>query len=248
MDQRTSEAFGTTYFEEVYPTAQLRPLSMNWWSARFYAGLCRRILRARGGQSLLELGCGFGHTLALLPEFTCVGIDVAPEDILDVTRENTPRATILRGDIAGATPEAVRERRFDMVLAKYVFEHTLRPEEAIRTACQFLNPGGTLLYAVPNCDHPLRTWKGEAWYALQDPTHVNLLWPEEWLLLTEAAGFRIQAVHADGFWDVPYVGGIPPLAQMAVGMALGGVQVLTKRLFLPRTWGENIIVVAQRGE
>ena len=65
-------------------------------------------------------------------------------------------------------------------------------------------------------------------------------------LAIEDAGFTIKRAFADGFWDVPYVRFVPRQIQKLFFGSLGGLQAITGIVFLPRTWGESIIVIAQK--
>jgi hypothetical protein len=60
------------------------------------------------------------------------------------------------------------------------------------------------------------------------------------------AGFRFIKVFSDGFWDVPYVQGIPKTLQKLIFGSLGGFQAITGLPFLPMRWGESIMVIARK--
>jgi hypothetical protein len=87
---------------------------------------------------------------------------------------------------------------------------------------------------------------GEKWIGYQDPTHIALKPPAEWLALIRAAGFHIRRVFADGFWDVPYIPAVPNLLQKLFFGSAGGFQAVTGLVFLPMRWGESIMVIASK--
>jgi hypothetical protein len=64
--------------------------------------------------------------------------------------------------------------------------------------------------------------------------------------MIEAAGIRTRRTFADGFWDVPYISFIPRQIQKVAFGALGGFQALTGFVFLPRRWGESLMVIAEK--
>ena len=87
---------------------------------------------------------------------------------------------------------------------------------------------------------------GDEWFAYRDPTHSALLDRDDWLTRTRSAGFTVERVAADGLWDPPYVRRLPRPIQLATLGAPAALQVLSGRAFLPRDWGECIIVTARR--
>jgi len=135
---------------------------------------------------------------------------------------------------------------FGLVIIKHVVEHLERPEKCIQELMQVLAPGGVLILATPNLDSLLKPLKGETWIGYQDPTHIALKPPKEWLDLLRAEDFKIERVFADGFWDVPYVRWIPKTFQKILFGSLGGLQAVSGLVYLPYRWGESIIVIALR--
>jgi hypothetical protein len=107
-------------------------------------------------------------------------------------------------------------------------------------------PGGTLILATPNLDSLLKPWKGDKWIGYQDPTHISLKHPAEWLGFIRNAGFKPQRIFSDGFWDVPYIRFVPKQIQKLFFGSLGGFQAITGWVFLPMRWGESILVIARK--
>jgi SAM-dependent methyltransferase len=225
---------------------RLRPGSINWWSVRFYALLCRRLLERTGGRRLLDVGCAHGYVLARLEgRYETVGIDLSGYATRQA-RDNAPRSRILRGDLLGELPAEIAAGGFDVILAKYVLEHIDAPGQALERLAGLLAPGGRLLYSVPDTTSPGRRFKGERWFALLDETHVSLLAPHEWLALTDRAGLLVERRFSDGLWDVPYVRGVPRLLQYPLFSLPTIVSTFFAWPIIPAGWGENLIVVARR--
>jgi hypothetical protein len=104
-----------------------------------------------------------------------------------------------------------------------------------------------LLFSTPNLGSLLRPLRGDRWIGYQDPTHISLKPPEAWpSLLREAGGMHVTRVFADGFWDVPYIPIVPAALQKVFFGAPGGLQAVSGVVFLPRRWGESMIVVGRR--
>jgi SAM-dependent methyltransferase len=135
---------------------------------------------------------------------------------------------------------------FDVVIIKHIVEHLPNPEKAIAEIGRITAPGGALILATPNLDSLLKPWKGESWIGYQDPTHISLKSPADWLNWIERSGFTLKRVFADGFWDVPYIRFVPQGIQKLLFGSLGGFQAISGLIFLPMRWGESIMVVAQK--
>ena len=88
------------------------------------------------------------------------------------------------------------------VIIKHIVEHFPNTEKAITELARILKPGGLLILSTPRS--LLKTLKGDHWIGYQDPTHISIKSPEEWLGLIRKAGFRAQRVISDGFRYVPY--------------------------------------------
>jgi SAM-dependent methyltransferase len=235
-------AFDETYFSShTYANVSFGRFSQYWWSNRFYAMLARRY--GRKGGNLLEIGCGLGHLVGQLEgHFRTWAIDIN-RWALGRARQVAPR-TLLSHASAEALPFATG--CFDMVVIKHIVEHLPHPERAIAEIGRVTRPGGWLILATPNLDSLLRPLKGERWIGYQDPTHISLKPPQEWLRLIGEAGFTVRRTFADGFWDVPYVPLIPARLQKLIFGAPGGFQAITGLIFVPLRWGESMIAIAQR--
>ncbi len=235
-------SFDENYFStHTYANITFAKYSMYWWSNRFYAILARRY-GAQGGR-LLEIGSGMGHLVGQLEDsFETFGMDLnhwavkASKDVVDHTALQTASAE----DIPFACDA------FDVVIIKHIVEHLPNPEKAIAELGRVTAPGGILILATPNLDSLLKPWKGEKWIGYQDPTHISLREPAEWLEMMRNAGFSLKRVFADGFWDAPYIPVAPKQIQKLIFGSLGGFQAITGLLFLPMRWGESIMVIARK--
>jgi SAM-dependent methyltransferase len=239
-------AYDEQYYRREFGLDQMRRFNMHWWAVRYYALLCRRLLRASGGRRFLDIGCAHGYTLAWLEdEFETWGVDVS-EYAIGRARDIAPRSRTLVHDVTTGVPDALRDVRFDLVLMKYVLEHLPDPAAALRRVAGMLAPGGALLFSVPNTESPGRRIKGERWFAYQDSTHCSLLDPPTWRQLAREAGLTVAREWSDGLWDLPYLPGVPGWLQAPLFTAPALAEVLVGGTFLPVRWGENLLVVARR--
>ena len=235
-------SFDDKYFStHTYSNITFAKYSMYWWSNRFFAMLARRY--GTRGARLLEVGSGMGHLVAQLEDtFETVGIDLnhwAVKESKSVVNKSSLQT-------ASAQELPFEDGVFNVVIIKHIVEHLPNPEKAINEIGRVMAKGGYLILATPNLGSLLKPWKGEKWIGYQDPTHISLKQPREWLTLIQNAGFELKRVFSDGFWDVPYIRYVPKQIQKLLFGSLGGLQAITGFVFLPMTWGESILVIAKK--
>lgn len=237
-------AFDEKYFStHTYANITFAKYSMYWWSNRFFATLARRY--GRHGSRLLEVGSGMGHLVGQLEDtFTTFGMD------LNHWAVKQSKSVIKTSSLETASAQELpfADNSFNVVIIKHIVEHLPDPAKALREIARVTEPGGTLILATPNLGSLLKPWKGDKWIGYQDPTHISLKPPEEWLDLIRAANFSLRKVFSDGFWDVPYIPLIPKQIQKLFFGSLGGLQAISGFVFLPMRWGESIIVIARKNQ
>ncbi len=243
MEIKPPQSFDETYFRShTYENISFEKYSQYWWSNRFYAILARRY--GTLGTRLLEIGCGLGHLSGQLKDtFETYAVDINPWAL-----QQAPQAApYTRFSLASAEELPFASNSFHVVIIKHVVEHLPRPEQAIRELGRILAPGGTLILSAPNLASLLKPLKGDRWIGYQDPTHISLKPPDEWLhLIRREAGLRVVRTSSDGFWDVPYLPLIPIKVQRLIFGSLGGFQAITGWVFLPLRWGESVIIISRK--
>ena len=234
--------FDENYFStHTYENITFAKYSMYWWSNRFNAMLARRY--GKRGTRLLEIGSGMGHLVGQLEDtFTTFGMD------LNHWAVKQSKAVIEKTNLQTASAQELpyKDGAFNVVIIKHIVEHLPDPQKAIREIGRVTERGGTLILATPNLDSMLKPWKGERWIGYQDPTHISLKRPAEWLSFIEGAGFELIKVFSDGFWDVPYIRFMPKSLQKLFFGSLGGIQAISGFIFLPMRWGESVLVIARK--
>lgn len=101
--------------------------------------------------TVLDIGCGNGHTLLRLaeeyPAAQLTGIDLSREAVL-LAEQRVPTASLLAGDML----ELERSLgSFDLIVMLGVLEHIESPEPALLRLRHHLRPRGAMYVEVPNC-------------------------------------------------------------------------------------------------
>ncbi|WP_334193772.1 class I SAM-dependent methyltransferase [Pararhodobacter sp.] len=145
----------------------------------------------------LEIGCGDGDRMRTFgPHLRHVrGVEPDPRAVR-VARE---RGLDVMEGTAERLPEAVRDRRYDLVVFSHVLEHTLDPVLALANARDLLTEGGVMSVEVPNNASEGSRRMGPRWRWLDVPRHLNFFTPESLQDCAEAAGLKVQAVLYRGY-------------------------------------------------
>lgn len=93
---------------------------------------------------IVDVGCGDGHFLSLLPQKTKLG--------LELNADAAARAAAKGLTVRTETLEALPDGSADVVTMFQVLEHMPMPRRILCEAVRVLRPGGLLLLAVPNND------------------------------------------------------------------------------------------------
>jgi SAM-dependent methyltransferase len=149
-------------------------------------------------RSVLELGFGRG---ALLAGFLRRGDRVTGVDPGMLERDVDPE--LRRGGTLHALRAedvALSESAFDFIYGIHVVEHLDDPASVFRTCRGALRAGGLAYFITPNARSAgLRVFR-DAWWNLEDPTHVRFFSPLSIATMLRAAGFQHVAVRRP-LWD-----------------------------------------------
>ena len=236
------------YFKGTYGSCGLKKFGIHWWSVRMYASIADRWLRRICGKRVLEVGCGHGFMLSRLEhKYETFGVDISEYAITQAARF-APKSRCFIADIEQELPIELKRGTFDLVIAKYVFEHLRNPLAAMKRIVALLQPQGLVLFSVPNTESIGSRRKGKRWYAhkAMDTTHWSLLTPDTWLRIVRDAGLRVLKEFSDGYWDLPYIQWLPTWVQFPIFMGPTALACLTGREILPARFGENILVIAEK--
>jgi 2-polyprenyl-3-methyl-5-hydroxy-6-metoxy-1,4-benzoquinol methylase len=139
------------------------------------------------GVRVLDIGCGFGQTLAYHQGRGCEahGVD-ADENILRVAERYGLKARAGLFDPAHYPPGY-----FDYVTLDQVLEHSLAPGTLMEGVAQVLKPGGYAIVSTPNASGIGRRVFRRRWVHWHCPYHVQFFTRRSLEKAAEAAGLRV---------------------------------------------------------
>jgi 2-polyprenyl-3-methyl-5-hydroxy-6-metoxy-1,4-benzoquinol methylase len=220
-----ASSFDRAYFddESIYSRyADSPPTELEHWYAVLLRGLERKTgPLTRPGDLVLDAGCGFGTTAALLQQRGCrvVASDLSFYAVQRAMVE-TPLPYV-QSDIARLP---FRDARFDVTAAFEVVEHIPSPMAAIDELVRVTKPGGLVLLSTPNPLSGLLPGY-DPW---SDQTHLSVLSPRRWSQALATAG--LEAVHAYTMFTPPMLWRRFPSRIRSVQLPLvGPICVLTGR-------------------
>ena len=143
-----------------------KSLKMNFWESHFEWQALMNY--AKPGESILDFGCGSGHSDILLARngFTVHGVDLSglairiANKLLESEREEVRnRLSFSKTDVLEHLPP--NDKKYDVIWASHVFEHLVEAESLISKLLLWLKPGGQFYISVPFGD------------AYSDPGHIQ---------------------------------------------------------------------------
>jgi 2-polyprenyl-3-methyl-5-hydroxy-6-metoxy-1,4-benzoquinol methylase len=157
-----------------------------WYRARreVLAALIRQRVRPPPGATILEIGCGTGHNLAMLGEFGHVDALELDEEVRGVAELRLGRRVM-----SASLPELaeVREHYYDLIAAFDVIEHVDDDGAALASIASRLKGRGKLFMTVPA--HP---WM---WSAHDVVNHHKRRYSKRALgRLIEASPLQLEAI------------------------------------------------------
>ncbi len=160
--------------------------------------------RLEGGERVLDLGCGPGHTALAFAERAgeVVGLDLSAS-MLELARDAARRRGLsnLRFERGDAERLPFDDAEFDVVTTRYSAHRYPQPLSALGEAARVLRPGGVflLLDSISPEDSTQDTFLN-AIELVRDPSHVRNHRISEWRCMLEATGFSAELLDS---WPLP---------------------------------------------
>jgi SAM-dependent methyltransferase len=178
---------------EPEPTDLPDDYEATWWEEHLQADerFFQRLPDLRvEGRSVLDYGCGGGHTCVLMAQRGArrvLGVDREPVDFADSQVEELYPELADRIDVRQISAASdIGDELFDLVLSKNTFEHVDDPDRYVAEMVSLLAPGGQLVIGFG------ALWKSPYGGHLQHMTKVpwaHLMIPEQ-VVLRERRRYR----------------------------------------------------------
>ncbi len=176
-------------------------------------------LDLRGGQRVLDLGCGQGrhiHNIYHRAPVHVIGVDLNMEDA-SATRDGltyfpppSPGAQgfehIAHIAVADATQLPFTDAAFDAIICSEVLEHIVDYKKALQEITRILKPGGVFALSVPRSWPEWVCWRLSKNYAKEPGGHVRIFNARALKAQVETCGLAFtrrhwaHALHAPYWW------------------------------------------------
>jgi SAM-dependent methyltransferase len=184
-------------YTDYYPRAALAPAV---FKPKAFAGGVRSWLNGDdsaacrwvpAGVRVLDVGCGFGETLAYLVSRGCEAYGVELDGNVRRIADNFG----LKIHIGPFDPALYPPGSFDYVTLQQVIEHVDDPVGTLRGVAAVLRPGGHAVLSTPNAGGWGARLFGRRWINWHVPYHRHVFSPVSLQAAARAAGFDVVSVR-----------------------------------------------------
>lgn len=182
-----------------------------------------------GAGYVLDVGCGNGLLLSLLPYRKIVGLDSSRNALSMAWRHNGAP-----GVCADLTHAPLPDGSCSVITMFHVLEHLSEPVKALEAARRLLTRGGRLVVQVPNASCWQFMFFGENWNGIDAPRHLYTYRQRDIENLLEFSGFEVVRRKHFCLRDNPagmatsIAPGLDPMARRVRGIPEGALMRLLK--------------------
>lgn len=171
--------FDEKYFEAYYKKYSVNELIKAYRWFKGWIRLMDQIYPLKNGQrrKVLEIGCGIGAFSKILKER---GFIIKATDISSFI---ISKAKKLQKGISFSIDNIEKSKEkgeYDLIFALEVLEHLDNPDKALEKIKSILKRDSLLVFSSP---YPTKR-------TLENPTHINVRAPEQWIKLGQKLGFQ----------------------------------------------------------
>lgn len=178
MKKKFEEEYFEGYYKGIgdFSTKRDKELS-NWFMAIFNFINNYYPIKKGKGKSLIEFGCATGVASSILRDFE---YKVTATDISKYAVERAKKNFKGINFRVLDMEKPVNTEKFNISIAFDVIEHLPHPEKGIKNVYNLLREDGVAIFTTPN-DYP---------HVYNDPTHINVKKPDEWVRILKSARFK----------------------------------------------------------
>lgn len=143
------------------------------------------------GVKVLDIGCGFGETLAYYHARGCDAYGVEMDENVRKAAEKFHFKVYIGPFDPGSYPPGM----FDYVTMQQVIEHVDDPVATLKGVAQVLRPGGHAVLSTPNANGWGGRVFGRRWINWHVPYHRHFFSPASLGLVAQTAGLQIETVR-----------------------------------------------------
>jgi 2-polyprenyl-3-methyl-5-hydroxy-6-metoxy-1,4-benzoquinol methylase len=140
------------------------------------------------GVRILDIGCGFGETLAYHLARGCDAYGVE----MDKNVRKAAEKFHFKVHIGPFNPDCYSPDFFDYVTLQQVIEHVDNPAETLKGVAQVLRPGGYVVLSTPNANGWGAKVFGRRWINWHVPYHRHFFSPVSMQIAAQMAGLQIE--------------------------------------------------------
>ncbi len=142
--------------------------------------------------NVLDIGCGTGHVLEMLPEsYQPYGIEISDHLAQSARKRLANRGGNIIHDNAIEGVKMFAHDFFTGILMSAFLEHESNPAELLKDLYPTLKMGGRVIIKVPNFACWNRRVMGKHWCGFRYPDHVNYFTPSTLKRLVLDTGYQI---------------------------------------------------------
>lgn len=155
---------------------------------------------ARGGESVLDVGCGVGFSLLELQNMGCHPYGIDPNQ----QASKLARKYKIPFHIGYLEDKPFKGVKFDVICASQVLEHTEDPAEFLKVCKKRLRPGGRIILSFPNIDAWSRVLLQRKWLHWHVPYHYYFLSAKGIKTIVSKCNLRILSLetYTPNLWTV----------------------------------------------